>query len=191
LSNPYNAPAADLSQLDDSAHTYEPQLIALSGRIGRARYLAYAYTFAMAVTFGALLVVGLLAVISPKLSYALMAVVYIGMLVLGFGYSRRRLNDMNRSGWGSLLFFIPVVGFGALLWLVCVPGDEGVNDFGPPAVPNSTGVVIAAVAMPVLLIALIGVLAAVALPAYQDYVNKAKAAQMRNAPAPALPDASQ
>lgn len=191
MTNPYNAPAADLSQMDDRNATYEPQLLSFSGRIGRARYLAYAFTFLMAVAFAGLLFAGMFGMISSILAGIISLALNIAVMVFGFGYARRRLNDMNHSGWWSALFIVPLVSLGVLIWLTCVPGDEGANDFGPPPSPNSGGVVAAAVAMPVLLIVLIGLIAAVAIPAYQQYVERARVVNMRTAPAPALPDASQ
>ena len=52
-----------------------------------------------------------------------------------------------------------------------IPGTDGPNRFGAPTPPNSVGVLIAAWAMPVIMI--IGVVAAIALPAYQDYQKRA------------------
>jgi uncharacterized membrane protein YhaH (DUF805 family) len=191
LSNPYNAPAADLSQMGDDGATYQPQLLSFSGRIGRARYLAYAFTFLMGVSFAGMMVAGLFGVISSTLAGILSLVLNVAIMVLGIGYARRRLNDMDRSGWWLLLGLIPLVAFGIFIWLACVPGDERSNDFGPPPVANNGGVVAAAIAMPVILVAMIGILAAVAIPAYKQYTERAKAASMQSAPAPALPDASQ
>jgi len=85
----------------------------------------------------------------------------------------QRSHDMDWSGWSALAALIPFVG---LIW-VFKSGTAGANRFGAPPVPNSLGVKIAALLIPA--IAVIGILAAIALPAYQDYTLKAKAAQMK------------
>ena len=52
--------------------------------------------------------------------------------ILLFLLSIKRFHDADRSGWYSLLFFIPVVNFLAFLYLLFKPGTEGSNRFGPP-----------------------------------------------------------
>ncbi|HEY0064621.1 MAG TPA: DUF805 domain-containing protein [Telluria sp.] len=192
LSNPYNAPAADMSNMTDGASTYEPQVISLSGRIGRLRYLSYTFLAGLAALFAMAIVGGVASAISPKLGIAIIVLMYIPMVVIQFGYTRRRFNDMNRSGWFALLLFIPVVGFFVALWLMFGPGDESSNDFGLPPNKNSTGVIIGALVFPVFIVAMIGIMAAVAIPAYQQYLTRAQAAQMQTQePASALPEAQQ
>lgn len=205
MSNPYNAPTADLSQERTSDETYEPLIWSIHGRIGRLRYMAY----------GLLLIVSaivFMAVLAAVLSVFGMAVVavgmvlgYIAMLAVGFVIAKRRLNDMNLTGWYSLLQLLPVAVTliwlrspvvqqlaplaGLVFWAVLIfwPGSKHENDYGLPPCRNSTGVVIGAMIFPALFV--IGILAAVSLPAYQKYINQAT--QIRNPPAPALPDASQ
>lgn len=43
---------------------------------------------------------------------------------------KRRLNDLNFSGWWLLLSLIPGVGFGIILYLCMKPGSKGDNKFG-------------------------------------------------------------
>ena len=188
MSNPYNAPAADLSYQSGSDETYEPVVWAINGRIGRLRYLSYSLLQMLIVIpiFGVLMAV--LAAMGTKVMMAGMVIAYIPLLAVGFILAKRRFNDMNHSGWLSLLQLIPLVGLFIWLWLVFGAGDKESNDYGQPPGPNTTPVIIGACIFPALFV--IGILAAIALPAYQDYVNKAKAAQMQPQ-VPALPDASQ
>ena len=86
----------------------------------------------------------------------------------------RRLNDMGKSGWMGLLMLIPLVNIIFAFWLLLGRGDEGANEYGPAPAPNSTGVIVLACLLPVIMI--IGILAAVSLPAYQDYTARARAA---------------
>jgi len=83
----------------------------------------------------------------------------------------QRSHDMDWSGWTAILAFIPLVG---LIWLIN-SGTAGGNRFGAPPPPNGLLVKIGGLIFPILF--LIGVLAAIALPAYQDYTKRAKAAQ--------------
>ncbi|MES2494293.1 MAG: DUF805 domain-containing protein [Pseudomonadota bacterium] len=43
----------------------------------------------------------------------------------------RRLHDQDRTGWLLLLVFIPILGWFALLVLMCLEGTRGPNRFGP------------------------------------------------------------
>ncbi|WP_288831822.1 DUF805 domain-containing protein [uncultured Megasphaera sp.] len=43
----------------------------------------------------------------------------------------RRFHDLNRSGWYTLLGFIPIVNFVVSLYLLCKRGTEGENKYGP------------------------------------------------------------
>ena len=82
----------------------------------------------------------------------------------------QRSHDMNMSGWWSLAALIPIVG---LVW-VFKGGTAGTNRWGAPPPPNGPMVKIFGLLMPVLFV--VGILAAIALPAYQGYVTRAKAA---------------
>lgn len=191
MNNPYNAPTADLSALKEGSATYQPKVFAMDGRIGRLRYLAYAMCVGMLVTFAALLVAGvIIAMIKPGETGVMLVIgiAYIPPVVISFVMAIRRLNDMNKSGWLSLLSLVPLVNLGFALWLLFGRGDESTNQYGPPPCANSNGVVAACFA-PIILVALFGILAAIAIPVYQDYVNKAKAAQEEATAPPAVEQA--
>ncbi|MDD9716727.1 DUF805 domain-containing protein [Dinoroseobacter sp. PD6] len=44
----------------------------------------------------------------------------------------RRLHDTDRSGFWSLIGFVPIIGLLVLLVFAVQPGDRGNNRFGPP-----------------------------------------------------------
>lgn len=188
MNNPYNAPGADLSQHQSGAGTYDPEVFAVNGRIGRLRYLAYSVLLgllSMVVVFIVAAIGGVIAALtkSQTLMMVMIFLAYIPVLAVTFILAKRRLNDMDYSGWLSLLTLIPFVGILVYLWLIFGSGDAEANKYGPPPSANSGLVIAGACIMPLFLVAIIGILAAVAIPAYQQYTLKAQAAKaLREAP---------
>jgi len=167
-SNPYAAPRAEVSDFEAVQEYQEIGMWSASGRIGRLRYLAY--------STGAWLLVGTLAgalaaVLDPSLAMIVAAVAYIAALVFGVLTAIKRSHDMDWSGWTVLLTIIPFVGF---IWIF-KPGSKGSNDYGGPPPPNTTGVKILGMVLPVVFV--VGILAAIAIPAYQSYTLRAQGIQ--------------
>lgn len=179
MNNPYATPDAVLSQPAAGDATYDPKFFAIHGRIGRLRYLAYNFIAMFLLTF----VVGILAAVMIPIiagsrnggaaGMAVMVIIYLPTLFASLVITKRRFNDLNHSGWWSLLMFVPLVNLIAWLYLVFGSGTDGPNNYGLPPAKNSALLWIAALLVP---IAFVGILAAVALPAYQKYVMRAKAA---------------
>ena len=44
----------------------------------------------------------------------------------------RRMHDINKSGWGWLYAFLPIIGWFIILRRLMKHGDEGENDYGLP-----------------------------------------------------------
>jgi uncharacterized membrane protein YhaH (DUF805 family) len=174
--NPYTPPRADVSDVQPGGHEYsQPKVLSASGRIGRLRYLAYlsGATLVMYLALAAVVGVGIGMGGGGIFAAILMAVVYIPYIVLSFMLLIQRSHDMGWTGWTVLLALIPFVG---LIWLFKA-GTPGPNRFGNPPPPNTTGVKVLGLVLPV--IGIVGILAAVALPAYSDYTKRAKAAQQK------------
>jgi uncharacterized membrane protein YhaH (DUF805 family) len=170
--NPYRAPAAAVA---DAADEYQPvNIYSASGRIGRARYIAY--TLGLSILFG-LVVAGVAGALGAAGSAGLAGiatiVIYLGLLVWMFRLTIQRAHDFNTTGWLSILMLIPLVNL--LFWFI--PGTDGENRFGGKTPPNSVLVLIAAWLVPIVFIG--GILAAIALPAYSDYVKRAQAKQLQ------------
>lgn len=173
--NPYQAPESDVRQ-SANLTPYQPKFLSVHGRIGRLRYLAYIsglYLIAIpvfAVFFGLFAMIG-----DSDLAmgiFGLLGVVaYIGLLVAVFILAKRRFNDLDKSGWLSLLMFIPLVNLFIALWLIFGRGTTGPNKFGAEPNQNPLGVKILAGVM--ILFFFLGIFAAISLPAYQDYVERA------------------
>jgi uncharacterized membrane protein YhaH (DUF805 family) len=165
--NPYRAPAAAVA--DASEQYQEVRLFAVSGRIGRARYIAYTFGLSLLIMFIAGLGVAFLGAVGG----ILMMAGYVVMFVLMFMLTIQRAHDFNTSGWLSLLVLVPLANF--IFWFI--PGTDGDNRFGAQTPPNSVLVLIGAWIIPVLFIG--GILAAIALPAYQDYSKRAQERQLQ------------
>jgi len=169
--NPYSAPDAALDTGQDDL--YQPKIISFNGRIGRMRYLAYGIginILLMAVMIplagavgGASAVMGGEAAMSMA-TMLVIGVFYIATTVLSVMFAKRRLNDLNRSGWWFLLFLIPLVNLVVAIYVLFFPGTDGDNNFGPAPVANSIGVLILAWMVPVIMI--LGIVAAVAIPQF-------------------------
>ena len=165
-SNPYKTPAAKVA--DQAEQFGEIKILSAAGRMGRVRYIGYG----VGMTLVMYLVIGLFALVAgaTNLQFLLaagMVIGGIGMLVVMVMLTIQRCHDFNMSGWLSLLLIVPLVPL--LFWII--PGTAGSNRFGNQPPPNSTGAVVLALILPLLFV--VGIVAAVALPAYVDYQQRA------------------
>ncbi len=187
MNQPYQAPSADVTA-GKADERYQPRFFAASGRLGRMRYVVYAFGLTMLSYLAIAVVGGILAAIMGGFENAsansgatmllglLAMVVMLFILVMTVIYAIRRLNDINASGWFVLLFLVPIVNLIMGLLLVFLPGTKGPNKFGPRPVANSGRVIAAFVVVTVLFVGYIGVLIPVAVPAYHQYLERAQAA---------------
>lgn len=171
--NPYQAPQAAL-QRDNLHEVYdETSPFSPAGRFGRASYFAYALGMYVVV----LMFIGIstsavasLGETATELMVGISAIGYIAIFVFGIIFMIRRLHDLNWSGWLSVLTIVPIANL--IIGIVCLffPGTNGPNKFGPPPKPNRAPIVVVIIG----LVFIIGILAAIAIPAYQDYVKRAQ-----------------
>lgn len=175
--NPFAPPQAVVRDMDaENASFQAVSAFTSKGRIGRLRFLSYS----VVAYFAVILAAGLLGALSVPLHLPLWVVSTLPIIpyaIVIVMLSIQRSHDMDWSGWMTFLALIPFVG---LLWLF-KGGTQGANRFGDPTPPNSTGVKVIAWIFPA--IAIVGIVAAIALPAYQDYTKRAKAARGQSAPA--------
>lgn len=163
--NIYSAPRAVLEQTQ--VQYYEPKMMSLSGRIGRVRYFAYVLGVNV---LSYLSFLGLAAITSflPRsvenvMLIILMPVGVIALIVYFFSLAKRRLNDINLSGWYVLFGLIPIINIVFGLVLIFWPGNPAVNRFGAMPSRNNSAEIIASVLGFFGII--LGILAAIATPA--------------------------
>lgn len=160
----------------------EIKVLSSQGRLGRVRYIGYSVALGLLVN---LLMVGwglLAAVLSPGQDNNWLAlggtVVWVGLaMVASILLAIQRLHDFNASGWWAVLNLVPFANLVLYLVLLIMPGTQGPNRFGHPPPPNTTGAILLALILPIIM--MIGIIAAIALPAYHDYTVRARAAQQQ------------
>ena len=164
--SPYSPPR---SEVGDSLPEYGTlKVFTTDGRIGRVRYLGWS----MGMMLLAMLAYGIsagLMLVSPILGGILMIPLVIAAVVISVMIGVQRLHDIGWSGWLLLLNLVPLVGSVFAILMLVVPGTQGANRYGAPPPPNSRGVI--ALAWSALVVPIIGVVAAISIPAYQDYVD--------------------
>ena len=181
MTNPYSMPQAELSEPAGN-DTYTPKFLSLDGRIGRVRYLAYSIGAGLLMIPVMLLLVGMSAFTGSIADSAAGGSVFGAIISYGLSFAitvilaRRRLHDLGKSAWLGVLLFVPFLNLIVALWMLFAAGDQGANEYGPAPGPNTKGVIIMAWVLPVIFV--IGIMAAIAIPAYATYTAKAHAAQM-------------
>lgn len=171
--SPYATPKA---QVAEELPAYaELKFFSVAGRIGRLRYLAWSAACFLA-GLPLFLIATLLMGMSPVLGGLLIAAIAIAAIVVSLLIGVQRLHDIGWSGWLLLLNLVPVVGGVFALLMLVVPGTAEANRYGPPPPPNGKGV--KALALTWLLVPILGILAAIAIPQYQQYLERAAQVQM-------------
>jgi uncharacterized membrane protein YhaH (DUF805 family) len=169
--NPYTAPKANVAGAEAFG---EIRVFSAKGRLGRVRYIGYTVGLTMVVA----LVMG---VLIAALSAGLGETAALPVMLAGYGLiiliqvllSIQRAHDFNTTGWLAILAFVPLINL--LFWVI--PGTDGENRFGLKPPPNGAGAILLACILP--LIFVIGIVAAIAIPAYQQYVERAATTQQQ------------
>lgn len=164
--NPYETPQAPV--VEAPAATQPVRVFSVSGRIGRARYIAYGIGLSVLIS----LVGGILGAALGSAGMVAVVATWGALLAVSFMLTIQRCHDFNTSGWLSILVWVPLINL--IFWFI--PGTDGANRYGPPTPPNSALVIVGVCVVP--LVAVIGILAAVALPAYQDYTHRARVSEV-------------
>ncbi len=166
----YAAPTANLAGEEGFADT---GMFSLNGRIGRVRWIAYMFGTFFLVSIGVGLVLALVTMGNPEQLKRLDFVNSIASLAVFIIVSRRRLQDLGLGPVFLGLAIIPFINLYFFFMMMFKRGDKGANEYGLEPSPNTRAVYALAWIIPAIMV--IGILAAVAIPAYQDYTGKSRA----------------
>ena len=171
-SNPYQSPSSTVLPPEEFSAV---DVLSTSGRIGRIRYLAFSMGVGVLTMIAAGIGGGLGAALQAEtVTYVVLGLAYLFAFVLSIMLTIQRCHDFNQSGWLSLLYLVPFVS----LIFVFLPGTQGPNRFGNQTPPNSTALVVFGLFLPV--VAFVGLLASVSLPAYNEYIDNANMAKVNS-----------
>ena len=167
--NPYEAPTSSVGGAEQFG---DWRALSVSSRIGRLRYLAYSAVATLGVATIAITILFAFTLLGLSVdARVIMLLTYLTLIAGNIVLTVKRCHDINWSGWLTLLIIIPFVPL-----IFCLKrGTPGPNRFGLPPPSNSTGVVFLAFA-PMLL----GIIAAITIPAYQQYTRLANAAKAQH-----------
>lgn len=176
IADHYAVPRSQLER-GDSEEYGDIRIFSSGGRLGRIRYIAYSMGFAFLFYLVLVVSLGVLPTIAGSSGYTIGAlasgVAWLALMVISILLTIQRCHDFNTSGWLSLLALIPTVV--VVFWFI--PGTRGRNRFGPQPPSNSIWVTIAAV-LGLLIPFVFGLVAAIAIPTYQGYVERAQQLQL-------------
>ena len=171
--SPFTPPRASLEQTPTMEYdTSSP--FSSKGRFGRIDFLAFSALSGMAMMVIAVGLGVVMAISGSDIETLGPIILLITLPSLYFGilFMIRRLHDLNWSGWFAVTYIIPLVNLVMLLILSSMKGTPTSNSYGPPRQPPSKIKIAIALILPAIF--MIGMLAAIALPAYQDYVLRAQ-----------------
>jgi len=190
--SPYQPPRSAIKPTT-SGELSEVKILSAQGRLGRVRYIGYLVGMGLLINLISALFTGLAAFLqiqgegsqesmSIMTGGIIIVIVILGIaaLVVSILLTIQRLHDFNASGWWSALIIVPFVNLVLYLVLLIMPGTQGPNRFGNPTPPNTLGVILLALILP--LIFVIGIIAAIAIPTYTDYLGRSQEATPNSAP---------
>ena len=93
-------------------------------------YIAHLYAVHVLDNYGG---TSINAVTGVFVFYATLLLVYVFLMFAIMSALIRRHHDMGRNGWFSVLWFVPYIGVGYWIYLLCAKGTQGPNAYGPPA----------------------------------------------------------
>jgi uncharacterized membrane protein YhaH (DUF805 family) len=145
---------------------------AWSGRFSRSEfavaYLGYNVLFVVLIGLGAALNAAGQGDRKSQVGAIVLSVVIIVWFLLSFvislGSTVRRLHDLGQSGWLAVLTVLPCVNLVFLVYLLAAPGHQGAAPPASGAMPVGVLVGVVAAVVLVLVVPIIGIVAAIAIP---------------------------
>jgi uncharacterized membrane protein YhaH (DUF805 family) len=176
--NPLRATGSDVTQ-PSAGGTDQTSPFSPAGRFGRLSYIAWGLLISVVLQVVELAAGGT-DLLHPKLdaaghrlppdlspvAFGIIAVVALVALVIGVLFMIRRLHDTDASGWWALLALIPLVNLFFFLYLLLKAGTPGPNRYGPQRETPGWEKVVGGIGVALLVVALIGILAAVLIPTF-------------------------
>lgn len=99
------------------------------GRVRRGTYLLQ-LTIALLLCVLFSLLVAMISSNTGKLAYALYALSILFYFYARFSIVIKRLHDLGKSGWLSLILLVPLINIGFGLWLLFAEGNKQENNYG-------------------------------------------------------------
>lgn len=184
--NLYQTPESNIETMPGDEYDTSP-LFSPRGRIGRLHYVGVSFVTAMVSSLIlSLLTAGLLALMgvsnenvdpdeietfTTSISFVTSMLLFIPLYILVI----KRLHDLNASGWWALAGIIPLLNLIMFFFLALYPGTKGPNQYG--GIPNHGSRGALSLIVVFIFVLFVGIIAAIALPAYQDYIETAKEQQ--------------
>jgi len=171
--NPYQTPESDLSRSAGTIDYVDTPWYSPSGRLGRARYFLASIGYYLVFVL-AMVLVGVIAGalnLPQQVMPIFMAPAFLAYFVFSLFLAVKRVHDLDWSAWWLLLLLVPLANLVMALLLLFKPGTEGENRFGAPASPAKNALLWIGIGIG-LLVAL-GIIASIAIPAYQQYMAQA------------------
>ncbi len=107
--------------------------LTFDGRMGRLKYAT-----ANLVLTALFYIPVIMALTRPTLGrLALLAIVGVALTLFGMRLAVLRCHDCDKSGWWSMLLWLPTVNFIVTVVLACAPGTDGDNEYGEQPPPSS------------------------------------------------------
>ena len=150
------------------------------GRATRKEYW-YFTLFNFLAFFALTMIDSVIGSFNPEIGIGLFGGIYsLAVLTPYLAVSVRRLHDTDRSGWWLLIELIPFIGSIVLLFFMVMDSQTSDNQYGLNPLPGNKGgsdlaIIVVAV---IVFVAVIGMLATIAIPAFQNYVERAKQAEI-------------
>ena len=178
--SPYAPPRATVGENLPQFGTLKP--FGVEGRIGRLRYLAWTMVLTLVMLgIGSVVAIFAIALISSDSTAGLIVggllvfFLCIAIAVVSIQISVQRLHDIGWSGWLWLLNLVPFVGSFFPFVIMCVPGTNIANRYGPPPPPNTTAVkVLSSLWVVVIALGFVGLLAGGFSAIQQEYESTAE-----------------
>lgn len=174
-SDVYKAPESNVMREEAEGEYDESSMFKPSGRAGRLRYFKYGMALSMGGILAAIALAAIVSALSEDVDAVMLGVItnaaFVLLLPISIIFVIKRFHDLGWSGWWSLTIFIPLLNLIPTCLLLFMPGTSGANRFGNPTRPGNSGVVWLIAIL--VLVMTIGILAAIAVPAYNDYLQAA------------------